>query len=90
MADKLDRKDAVDIDVTSLSHSNLVKIITELKDSDCSALHKKAQKELAERLKRKGHDNREIARMLVANEYGKGKRKLIAQEWAGALGITKG
>lgn len=89
MDNKSKDKGAVSIDVTSLSPATLVEIIEELKDSNYQELLIEARKELVERLKRKGHDNKKIARILVANVYGSVKKKLIAQEWAGGLGITK-
>ncbi|MBI5902528.1 MAG: hypothetical protein HZB84_03460 [Deltaproteobacteria bacterium] len=89
MDNKSKDKGSVSIDVTSLSHATLVKIIEELKGSNYQELLIKAQKELVERLKRKGYDDKKIACILVANVYGNVKKKLIAQEWAGGLGITK-
>jgi len=82
-------KGVVNIDVKSLSHTTLVEIINELKGGDYPELLKNARKELVERLKLKGFNNRKIAAILVANVYGRTKRKLIAQEWAESLGITK-
>lgn len=89
MDNKSNSKGTVNIDVKSLSHTTLVEIIEELKGSNYQELLKKARKELIERLKRKGYENKKIATILVANEYGKAKKKLIAHEWAGVLGITK-
>lgn len=82
-------KGAVKIDVKTFSHENLVKIIEELKGSDYPELLNDVRTELVGRLKRKGFDNKKIASILVANVYGKVKKKLIAEEWAPALGITK-
>ena len=79
----------VNIEVKSLSHTALVEIIEELKGGNYPELLKNARKELAGRLKLKGFDNKKIAAILVANVYGRVKKRLIAQEWADALGITK-
>lgn len=83
------KDEALNIDVTTLSHQGLVEIIRQLKDSPYIALRKKAQKELVRRLKEKGFDNRRIAVLLVSNIYGVRKRSYIAKEWADALGISK-
>lgn len=79
----------ISIDVKSLSHFNLMTVIQELRGSNHPELFKSAQKELVERLKRKGFGNKKIAEKLVANVYGVAKKKVIAEEWADALGITK-
>ncbi len=84
----MNNKGSLHIDVKSLSHTNLVKIIEELKYSDYQELLDKARYELIERLKRKGFDNRKIATILVANVYGRRKKRLIAQDWADALELT--
>ena len=84
-----DRGGTINIDVKSLSHTSLVEVIKELRGSNYPELLKKAQKELVERLKRKGFDNKKIAAILVANVYGSAKKRLITEEWADALGITK-
>lgn len=89
MGNKLKGKGGVSIDVKSLSHTNLVEVIKQLRGSDYPELLRSAQKELVERLKRKGFDNKKIANILVANVYGTAKKRLIAEEWANALGITK-
>ncbi|MBI5560016.1 MAG: hypothetical protein HY883_01925 [Deltaproteobacteria bacterium] len=82
-------KSGINIDVKSLSHASLVEVIKELRGSNYPGLLRKAQKELVERLKRKGIDNKKIAAILIANVYGTAKKKLIAEEWAEALGVTK-
>src|SRR3989339_1245758 len=89
MESKPKGKGGISIDVKSLSHINLVTVIQELRGSSHAELFKSAQKELVERLKRKGFDNKKIAAILVANEYGVAKKKLIAEEWADAIGITR-
>lgn len=89
MAGKIKGKGSVDIDVKSLSHENLVKVIAELKDSDYQELRNSAMKELVARLRCKGIANEKIAKILIANEYGRVKKRLIADDWADALGITK-
>jgi hypothetical protein len=81
--------EALSIDVASLSHQNLVEMIKQLEGSPYPTLRKKAQKEIVKRLKEKGSDNGEIARLLVSNVYGARKRSYIAKEWAEALGISK-
>lgn len=80
----------ISIDVKSLSHTNLVEIIQELKGSKYQELLRKAQKELVERLKKKGFNSQKIAVLLTTNVYGVTKKKAIAEEWAEALGIAKG
>lgn len=77
-----------DIDVTSLSHENLVEIIKQLEDSKYVMVRRKAQKELVKRLKEKGFKNKQIAMILISNVYGERKRLSIAKEWAGALEIS--
>jgi predicted transcriptional regulator YheO len=77
-----------DIDVTSLSHKNLVEIIKQLENSKYVMIRKKAQKELVKRLKEKGFNNKQIAMILISNVYGGRKRLSIAKEWAGALEIS--
>lgn len=89
MAEKLKDKGSVNIDVKSLSHESLVKVIEGLTDSDYKELRNSAMKELVARLRSKGFPNVKIAKILVANEYGRAKRRLIADDWADALGITK-
>ncbi|HHT9104895.1 MAG TPA: hypothetical protein ACFYD7_03385 [Candidatus Wujingus californicus] len=91
MENKLKGKGGLNIDVKSLSHTSLVEVIKKLKGSNYPELLRLAQKELVERLKleRKGIDNKKIATILVANEYGVAKKKLIAEEWADAIGITR-
>jgi len=77
-----------DIDVTSLSHENLVEIIKQLENSKYVMIRKKAQKELVKRLKEKGFKNKQIAMILISNVYGERKRLSIAKDWAGALEIS--
>ncbi len=77
-----------DIDVTSLSHENLVEIIKQLEDSKYVMVRRKAQKELVKRLKEKGFKNKQIAMILISNVYGERKRLSIGKEWAGALEIS--
>lgn len=77
-----------DINVSSLSHENLVEIIKQLEDSKYLMVRKKAQKELVKRLKEKGFSNKQIAMILISNVYGERKRLSIAKEWAGALEIS--
>lgn len=77
-----------DIDVSSLSHENLVEIIKQLENSKYAMVRKKAQKELIMRLKERGFSNKRIASILVSNVYGKKKRIAIAKEWAEALEIS--
>ena len=89
MENKSKGKSGLNIDVKSLSHISLVEVIQKLKGSNYPELLRLAQKELVERLKRKGFDNKKIATILVANEYGIAKKKLIAEEWADVIGITK-
>lgn len=90
MENKPKGKCGINIDVQSLSHTSLVEVIQKLKGSNYPELLRLAQKELVERLKRiKGFDNKKIATILVANEYGVAKKKLIAEEWADAIGITR-
>lgn len=89
MENKPKGKGGISIDVKSLSHINLVTVIQELRGSNYPELLKTARKELVERLKRKGFDNKKIAAILVANVYGVAKKKLIAEEWADAMEITK-
>ena len=89
MAVKIKGKGSVNIDVKSLSHESLVKVIAELKDSDYQGLRNSAMKELVARFRCKGAANAKIAKILVANEYGQAKKRLIANDWADALGITK-
>lgn len=79
----------LNIDVSSLSHENLVEIIKELKDSAYITVRKKAQKELVRRLKEKGFDNKRIVKILTNNLYGTRKRLSIAKEWAEALEISE-
>lgn len=81
-------EDFLDIDVTSLSHENLVEVIKQLKDSTYVLVRKKAQKELVKRLKDKGFSNKRIAMLLTSNVYGTRKRLDIAKEWAEALDIS--
>ena len=89
MGNKPKGEGGISIDVKSLSHINLVTVIQKLRGSSHPELLKAAQKELVDRLKRKGFDNNKIAAILVANEYGVAKKKLIAEEWADVMGITK-
>lgn len=77
------------IDVSSLSHQNLVNIIKQLEGSDYVMVRMKAQKELVKRLKKEGFDNKGIAIILTNNVYGIRKRLAIAKEWAEALEISK-
>ncbi len=79
----------LNIDVSSLSHENLVEIIKQLKDSAYEKARKKAQKELVKRLKEKGFDNKGIVKILTNNLYGTRKRLAIAKEWAEALEISE-
>lgn len=81
-------EDFLDIDVSSLSHENLVEVIKQLKDSTYVLVRKKAQKELVKRLKDKGFSNKRIAMLLTSNVYGTRKRLDIAKEWAEALDIS--
>ena len=89
MENKPKGEGGISIDVKSLSHINLVEVIKQLRGSDYPDLLKAAQKELVERLKRKGFSNKKIAEILVANVYDVAKKRLIAEEWADAMGITK-
>lgn len=89
MENKPEGEDDISIDIKSLSHANLVEIIQELKGSKYPELLRKAQKELVERLKKKGFNNQKIATLLATNIYGLTKKKAVAKEWADALGITK-
>ena len=89
MENKPEGEEDISIDIKSLSHVNLVEIIQELKGSKYSDLLGKAQKELVERLKKKGFNNQKIATLLTTNVYGVTKKKAIAKEWADPLGITK-
>ena len=89
MENKPKVKCGINIDVQSLSHTSLVEVIQKLKGSNYPELLRLAQKELVERLKRKGFDNKKIATILVANEYGVAKKKMIAEEWVDAIGITR-
>lgn len=86
---KNEPKVGINIDVKSLSHTNLVTVIQELRSSNYPELLKMARNELIERLKRKGFSNKKISKILVANEYGMAKKKSVAKEWAELLGITK-
>jgi broad-specificity NMP kinase len=86
---KSEGEEGISIDIRSLSHANLVEIIQELKGSKYPELLQKAQKELVERLKKKGFNNQKIVTLLTTNVYGVTKKKTIAKEWADALGITK-
>jgi hypothetical protein len=79
----------LNIDVSSLSHENLVEIIKQLKDGAYEKTRKKAQKELVRRLKEKGFDNKIIVKILTGNLYGTRKRLAIAKEWAEALEISE-
>ena len=89
MNTKNEDEDFFSMDVSSLSHENLVEIIEQLKDSAYVTVRKKAQKELVKRLKKKGFDNKRIATILTNNVYGIRKRLAIAKEWAEALEISK-
>lgn len=89
MENKPEGNGGINIDVKSLSHTGLVEIIQELKGSKYPELLRMAQKELVERLKKKGFNNQKIAVLLTTNVYGLAKKKAIAKEWADALGLTK-
>jgi broad-specificity NMP kinase len=89
MRAKNEGENFLNIDVSLLSHQNLVEIIKQLEDSAYVAVRKKAQKELVRRLKDKGFDNKKIAMMLTSNVYGKRKRLTIAKEWVEALEISE-
>lgn len=78
----------LNIDVSSLSHENLVEVIKQLEGSRYIAVRKKAQRELVKRLKNKGFGNKKIAMILTSNVYGIRKRIAIAKEWADALEIS--
>lgn len=81
-------EESLSVELSSLSHSNLVELIGFLENSPYSVLRKKAQKELVRRLKEKGFDNKSIAKLLVSNVYGRREKILIAKEWAEALEIS--
>lgn len=89
MKDKNQSESFLNIDVSSLSHENLVEVIKQLKDSPHVAVRKKAQKELVKRLKEKGFNDKRIAKILTSNVYGTRKRLAIAKEWAEAFEISK-
>lgn len=89
MENKPEGEENISIDIESLSHTNLVAIIQELKGSKYTELLRKARKELVERLKKKGFNNQKIATLLTTNVYGVTKKKAIAKEWADALCLTK-
>jgi len=88
MYTKNDDENSFSIDVSSLSHENLVEVIKQLKDSAYVTVRKKAQRELVKRLKDKGFSNKRIAMLLTSNVYGTRKRLEIAKEWAEALEIS--
>ncbi len=84
----MSKKGSIQIEVKSLSHKSLVKIIEQLKDSAHRELLQKARCELVARLRQKGFGNGKIASILIANVYGKLKKRSIAKDWAGSLGLT--
>lgn len=83
-----DEGEGLDVDLNSLSPEGLVVLIQQLEGSRHLGLHKRAQTELVDRLKKQGFTNQRITALLTTNVYGMAKKKTIAKEWADALGVT--
>jgi hypothetical protein len=87
-AEQDDEAAGLDVDLKSLSPEGLVELIQQLEGSRHLGLRRRAQKELADRLKEQGFSNQRIAILLTMNVYGIAKKRAIAKEWADALGVT--
>ena len=83
-----EKESGLDVDLNSLSPEGLVDLIQRLEGSRHLGLRTRAQKELVERLKKQGFSSQRIAVLLTTNVYGMAKKRAIAKEWAGALGVT--
>ena len=88
MAQEDDKEPGLDADLSSLSPESLVELIQLLEGSSQQGLRKRVQKELADRLKKRGFTSERIAILLTTNVYGTTKKRAIAKEWAEALDIT--
>ena len=77
------------IDPKSCSHAQLAEYIEQLEDSNHDLLRRLLQRELIDRLNKKGCTDARVIMLLVQGVVEGTRRAKIAKGWASAFGITE-
>lgn len=85
----MDKPDFWNVDVKSLTPTELGELIRNLEHSSYPEKLLEARREVVQRLRDRGADTRIIVKTLLANIYGKRARQRVAKKWAEVLGIDE-